>query len=158
MSTLSVNNVTEVGGAPVVTNGVLDSGSLPAGSVLQVVSTQKTTSFATSSTSLVDITDLSVTITPQSSSSKFLVFLNGFRVANDGTNGVVSMGVARDATDIGQESRYQDNTGTIAGNISVMVLDSPATASAITYKGRVRAVVSTATVYESAITVMEVAG
>jgi len=68
------------------------------------------------------------------------------------------MGVARDATDIGQLGNYQDNTGTIQGNISVTVLDSPATASAITYKGRIQTNgVGAVTLDKSSITVLEVA-
>jgi hypothetical protein len=128
------------------------------GTILQVLETQKTTSFTTASKSLVDVTDLEVTITPASSSSKFLILLHGLQVSNSGTNGVVDMSVARGATDIGQLARYQANVATIAGNISVTVLDSPATASAITYKGRVLAAVSTATILRSSITVLEVAG
>ena len=47
-------------------------GSL-AGSVLQVVSTTKTDTFSTASTSFVDVTGLSATITPRSTSSKIIV-------------------------------------------------------------------------------------
>ena len=46
---------------------------LPAGSVLQVVQTVKTDTFATTSTSFVDITGVSVAITPSSTSSKILI-------------------------------------------------------------------------------------
>ena len=129
----------------------------PVGRILQILETQKTTSFTTASTSLVDVTDLEVTITPSSSSSKFLILLHGLRVSNSGTPGSVSMGVARDATDIGQVAAHQDNTANIAGNVSVTVLDSPATGSAITYKGRAQAAVGTATVLRSYITVLEFA-
>ena len=43
------------------------------GSVIQVASTSKTDPFSTSSTSFVDVTGLSVSITPTSTSSKILV-------------------------------------------------------------------------------------
>ena len=46
------------------------------GSVLQVVSQDKTTAFSTTSNSFVDVTGLSVSITPSSSSNKILVFGN----------------------------------------------------------------------------------
>jgi len=60
---------------PTVNGTVLTSASsvarsqLPTGSVLQVVQTNKTNSFSTSSGSYVDITGLSATITPTSSTS-----------------------------------------------------------------------------------------
>ena len=73
MSTLRVDNVTDLGDDPVVTAGVVAGGALPAGSILQVVSVTKTDSFTTSSSSFVDITGLSATITPSSASSKILV-------------------------------------------------------------------------------------
>ena len=44
-----------------------------AGKVLQVVSTTKTDTFTTSSTSFVDITGLSVSITPSSTSNKIKI-------------------------------------------------------------------------------------
>ena len=47
--------------------------ALPTGSVLQVVSTTKTDTFSTTSSSYVDITGLSVTLTPTSSTSKLLI-------------------------------------------------------------------------------------
>lgn len=134
--------------------------TLPAGSVVQVVETQKSTLFETTSETLVDVTNLSVTVTPKSSSSKFLIFLHGLTVSHTGTNGSVIMAIARDSTDIGQEVTYQDNTGTIIGNVSVTFLDSPGTDSDVTYKGRVKrnVVTGTARVNRSSITVMEIAG
>ena len=49
----------------------------PAGHVLQVVSTTKTDFFSTTSTTYVDVTGLSATITPSSTSSKILVSVTG---------------------------------------------------------------------------------
>ena len=56
--------------------------SLPAGvggKVLQVVSTAKTNGFSTTSSSLTDITGLSVAITPSNSSNKIFItaYING---------------------------------------------------------------------------------
>jgi hypothetical protein len=46
---------------------------LPAGTVVQVMSTTKTDVFSTASTSFVDITGMSLSITPLASSNKILV-------------------------------------------------------------------------------------
>ena len=54
------------------TSGTLDRTNR-AGNVLQVVSTTKTNTFTTTSSSYVDITDLSVTLTPTSSTSRLLI-------------------------------------------------------------------------------------
>ena len=48
---------------------------LSAGAVLQVVSTAKTDTFSSSTGSYIDITGLSVSITPSSTSNKILILL-----------------------------------------------------------------------------------
>ena len=73
MSLLKVNSLQDLGADAVVTDGVIVSSALPTGSILQVVSTTKTDTFTSTSTSMVDITGLSATITPSSTSSKILV-------------------------------------------------------------------------------------
>ena len=64
------------------------------GKILQVVSTVKTDVFTTSSQSLVDITGLSVTITPSATSSKILVLYN-VQIAS---NGFPALVLLRDST------------------------------------------------------------
>jgi hypothetical protein len=64
-----------------ITNAKLASGAitrstLPSGTVLQTVQAYKTDIFSTTSTSLVDVSGLSVTITPTSSNSKFMIMVN----------------------------------------------------------------------------------
>lgn len=150
MSTLSVNNVTEVGGAPVVTNGVLDSGSLPTGTVLQVVSTTKTDTFSTSSTSFVDVTGLSTTITPSSTNSKILIsgmvsfaLQNAntnceYRIDRDGTSVAIGdpTGNRPGATGHWYAADANGNYGT--GQMAFSYLDSPNSASAVTYTVELR--------------------
>ena len=144
MSTLRVDNVTDLGDDPVVTAGVVAGGALPAGSILQVVSVTKTDSFTTSSSSFVDITGLSATITPSSASSKILVSSFGV-IGNTDINGVVNVRYTRNGSAVfvgdAAGSRTQaawgeriqgENFQTNAG--SPMFLDSPATTSAVTYK------------------------
>jgi len=117
--------------------------SLPTGSVLQVVQGKLSTSFSTSSTSQVD-TGLTATITPSSASSKILCFvtLNGIRTNNTTNN--VYVYLLRNGSNldgVGQfGSFFTQFTGTLTqtngrtGTISNMILDTPATTSACTYK------------------------
>jgi hypothetical protein len=114
-----------------------------AGSVLQVVSTNKTDTFSTTSTSFVDVTGLSLSITPSSATSKILVF------ANVQGNGTVSSAaplhrLMRDSTAIAIGDAAS-NRSRVTGQFfttepsamnaaSMAFLDSPATTSAVTYK------------------------
>ena len=159
--------------------------ALPAGSVLQVVSTTKTDTFTTSSTSPVDITGLSVSITPSSSSNKILItgsvcygestaapYLMGFLLVRNSTNICIAdaAGSRSRWTFGGQGIPSTDNTVFAPLNF----LDSPATTSATTYKIQAQAE-SPQTIYinrggesdgdgaitgrfTSTITVMEIAG
>ena len=115
--------------------------ALPTGSVLQVVSTTKTDTFSTASTSYVDITGLSVSITPTSSTSKIFVMLSisgsesagwGYQLMRGST--AICIG------DSGGGSRKQASGGMSVrdtngvNNGSVTYLDNPATTSSTTYK------------------------
>jgi hypothetical protein len=114
------------------------------GKILQVVSTTKTDTFTTSSTSFVDVTGLSVTITPTSATSKIWVVGT---VSGAGDSGVANSAfrLVRDSTDIllgdAASNRTRASgllTTQVAGdqvtNESFNFVDSPATTSAITYK------------------------
>ena len=171
MSTLNVSNINESGGVEaIVTAGVLDSGSLPAGSILQVVSVNKSDVATTTSSSFVDVAGLSVSITPSSTSSKILVMAN---ISLNGPNsGRADCRVLRDATPIG----VGDSSGVLGiaaieddmvFSTSLNYLDSPATTSSVTYKAQFssggtayvnRRATSTSPITFSSITVMEVAG
>jgi len=125
-----------------------------AGTVLQVVSTTKTDTFSMSSTTFGDVTGLSVSITPTSSTSKILVIsnLNWGSSAND----INSARLLRDSTVISAGNSASNRSPSFAGmrtasadnieTVSVTFLDSPATTSATTYKVQVR-VGSADTVY-----------
>ena len=108
----------------------------------QVVSTLKTDTFTTSSTSFVDITGLSVSITPTLATSKVLVT---FTVQGaSATNKTSYMQLLRGATAIaigdaaGSRSQstvlIRNNEDNVTDTVSIMFLDSPATTSATTYK------------------------
>lgn len=108
--------------------------------VLQVVSATKTDAFSTTSTSYVDITGLSVSITPSSTASQILI-LTGIAMSADAT-GRMSVQLKRGTTDIAISTGFAgtNQTGAAFNNIylsqfvSIAHLDSPATTSATTYK------------------------
>jgi hypothetical protein len=122
--------------------------------VIQVKNTVKTTAFTTTSASFVDVTGLSVSITPTSATNNILVFVTvsgiGADVASSGDTGFV---IVRNSTQIGVNtdgvnsklsghlSKRNLGAGTaFSFNSAANVLDSPATTSAVTYKIQVRGV------------------
>ena len=145
---------------PIILNGTgtisgLTAGGLPnnsitranigyAGAILQVVTTNKTDTFTTSSTSYADVTGLSVTITPSSSASNILVSLSMCFSGDNTTNAYVRLVRGSTAIAIGDAngsrvrftmSNYQGSASSnFAPTSGVVFLDSPATTSATTYK------------------------
>ena len=126
----------------------LTSGTGIGGGVIQVKSTTKTDTFVTTSTSFVDITGLSVTITPTRADSKILVtyhtnasmeddgYRAGLRLMRDSTAIKVGDASSNRSRVTGQwhhVSGDQYDTAQVAGTH----MDSPATASAVTYKMQV---------------------
>ena len=124
------------------------SGSAPqwatpaGGKILQVVSATKTDHFKSSSQTFIDITGMSVSITPSATSSKILVFVNLAASMEGGTNFLINL--LRGSTNIAQGTSTATHQVTGAyfvstsGSNNIMhnfhFLDSPATVSAITYK------------------------
>ena len=113
------------------------------GKILQVVQTVKTDETTTTSTSFVDISGMTVSITPSAATSKVLVFLN--LNVNSGDLYMVNMRLLRDSTPIfiGDQAATNRARSTFvhrlkdtqtSGNYSGQFLDSPATTSATTYK------------------------
>lgn len=145
MSTLRVNAITTVAGKPIVNS---------TGSILQVVQTVKTDTFysATSET-FYDVTGMSATITPSSTSNKVLVEFNLGKVCGINNNlfrimrnGSVMPGVGDAAGSRPQGHFTESNQGRDSnhtGSLSYAYLDSPASTSAVTYQLQVRAEVVT---------------
>jgi hypothetical protein len=109
------------------------------GKVLQVVSATHST-YTTNSTSTYADTGLSVSITPSSATSKILVIAtqNGCGKFTT-TASQILVRLVRGATEIGMASgAYNGGSGSAAynfiGSLSNVILDSPATTSATTYK------------------------
>ena len=166
-------------------SGVLSfasAGGTVAGQVIQVLQVFKDDLFSTTSTSYVDITGMSVSITPSSASNKILVFAF---VGNLVGTSQPYLKLFRNSTEIGGGAGAEGvigqtyNGGNVEGEHyfgSVpslgCVLDSPATTSSITYKLQIKSY-TTGTAYinrnmydgtgysgrtASSITVMEVKG
>ena len=111
--------------------------------VAQVQSTFLGTSFTTSSTSYVDVTGLSVSITPTSASNKVLV-LCGAALSAGAVRGYLQL--VRASTNIAISTGFTTNqTSCTAVNtymsqyVGIAYLDSPATTSATTYKFQMKA-------------------
>ena len=115
-----------------------------AGAILQVVSTTKTDTFSSSSDSFTDLTGLSVTITPTSTSSKILFiaslcygcsadsYASGRLVRDSTPIGVAPAAGSR--TVCGFSMQMNLNANNKLYNLSYQYLDSPNTTSATTYK------------------------
>ena len=107
-----------------------------------VVQAVKTDTFTTASTSMTDVTGMTVTITPSSDTSKVLI-VGTFLLANSG-NSSLNVNLLRGATDIAKSvGGSTNNTLTLAGNVSgvgwqqygaIHFLDSPGVNTATTYK------------------------
>ena len=125
-----------------LTTGALEAAAIGTGAIRQVVQSKLSSSFSTTSTSVTDI-GLSASITPTSSSSRILclVTLNGLRTNNTTYN--IYLYLDRNGTlldSVGQNSSFftyftaaTQLNGRI-GTVTNMVLDSPSTTSALTYK------------------------
>lgn len=112
------------------------------GGILQVVSTTKTDTFAVTSTTLTDVTGLTASITPRSTSSKILVIVSLAVGSQAGTVSAFSA-LLRDSTQIFQGDAAsnrrrvsidlaEQGDGWIQSNLTH--LDSPSSTSTLTYK------------------------
>ncbi len=135
-----------VGGLP---DGTVDADTLASGvggKVLQVLSTTKDDTWDTTSSSWVDVTGMSVDITPSATSSKILVTLN-MMISQTGTTNRAYIRLLRDSTAIhvgasagnrtlGTAMLRGEGTQYSVENFSVTYLDSPSSTSALTYKAQ----------------------
>jgi hypothetical protein len=138
--------ILSMAGSKLTGTQVIPKATLPTGSVLQVASAYKTDTQTISASvpTFVDVTGLSVTLTPTSASSKFLCIwtVTGgdgadqshgyFRLVRNGTDiALADTGGSRTSA-----SSCVINTSTAGQTLasSNSFLDSPATSSAVTYK------------------------
>jgi hypothetical protein len=127
--------LTQVQGGMILASGQsIPKAALPTGSVLQVVQATSTTSFSTTSASMV-ATGISASITPTSSSSKILVRMT-VQVASSASGAGIA--IYRSTTSIWSPST-SDGSGfygiypAIICLNNLEYLDSPATTSSTTY-------------------------
>jgi hypothetical protein len=113
--------------------------------IKQVLSTTKTDTFTTTSTSFVDITGLSQSITPSSATSTILVFYSVSGINTAGTNrSAIRMMRNSTAIAVGAASgsrtqstfQWDLQAGSNILSYAGSYLDSPATTSATTYKAQ----------------------
>ena len=168
-------------------DSIVPSGGLPSGSsggIVQIKSVTKTDTFSATSTSYTDVTDLTLSITPQSTSNKILVSYDltcgtedsgyqwGIRLVRDST--AIFVGDTAGSRD--RVSNFVRNNGSDLHTVypSGQHLDSPSTTSSVTYKLQVVAYSSGRALHinkvhndtddaavgrsASSITVMEVSG
>ena len=113
-------------------------------SIVQVISTTKTDTFTTTSSTPTDITGLSVTITPTSTSNKIFVIATVSGASEVGQNDAF-LRLARDSTALAvgdaagsrQQATTTLNKFASSGSLfngPMFYLDTPSTTSAITYK------------------------
>ena len=122
------------------------------GKIGQVLQVYKSDTFTTSSTTAVDITDMTLDITCAATSSKVLVFFN-LQVGNSSTVARSQVFLYRDSTQILMGDAEGSNRPRMSGvgysnldaaghqwTIAGQYLDSPSSTSALTYKlqGRTR--------------------
>ena len=138
--------------------------TLPAGSVLQVVTATDSTVRTTTSTSFVTGSNsLSVTITPSSASNKIFVSVSS-TIGNTNSDGFCHTTIYRGATNLGETNGMGVSYGNNHFPLCLTVLDSPSSTSALTYQvyfmsdnvGKT-AVLNRATV-KGSITAFEIAG
>ena len=129
----------------VLTNATgLAAASLPAGSVLQVVSANMTSALAMGMSGWTSISGWAATITPSSTSNKVLVL--GFCGAVSGASNTQAIRILRGATAIAvgdasgsrsqattRGARHGDSNHTYSSS-SFSCLDSPSSSSAVTYQ------------------------
>ena len=122
---------TSAGGTPTASS--LGIGGV--GKIGQVVTANYTTTGATTNSSTFTQIGPSLSITPTSTSSKIMLFLNGGSVYIV-TDRTAEITIYRDSTNLGQANgiqRLHANSSYLQAPTSVSYLDSPASTSAITY-------------------------
>jgi hypothetical protein len=145
-----------------IVSGYVPYANLPAGSVLQVVSSTKTDAGTSTATSYTDITGLTLSITPKSSSSKILLFASvvasventnarGIALKFAGGNTASYIGAtagSRVSAAVGMKMESTNfNYYFVPFPFNMLYLDSPATTSAITYSVQAKATNGSATIY-----------
>ena len=138
--------------------------SISTGKVLQVVTNTHSTRFSTSSTSFVAATGYTIAITPSATSSKVFVMVSSMQ--DIGASGRLAYATLyRGSTNLGNSlgiGASHSDSGRLYTPVTLSVLDSPSSTSAVTYQVYFRtnsgAVVFNDTEGEAQLTAFEIAG
>lgn len=134
---VSDSYIVDVSASKLTGSRTIPKGTMPAGTVLQVVSATDATGRSTTSTSFVTASNtLSVSITPTSTSSKIFVVANSSCEHNT-TNTYMVFTIFRGATNLGNGQGGNILRVSSTQNIYPMALsflDSPSSTSALTYQ------------------------
>ena len=145
---LGVNNISN----STIANITALPAAISTGKILQVVNATKTDTLATTSSSFTDITGLSASITPSSTSNKIFVSLTLY-VGDDSQTANVICNIVRDSTQL-QETVVrlpQENQAEYRMyNLSMTDYDSPSSTSSLTYKSQIKTNAGTAVVNKAA--------
>tara|TARA_R100001460_G_scaffold411_2_gene2017 strand:+ start:1274 stop:2011 length:738 start_codon:yes stop_codon:yes gene_type:complete len=150
-------------GTSQLVDGAVTSSKLSSGKVLQVVQGSNEGVVTTTSTSFVDITSVTASITPISTSNKIMVIYSsgGFYPLVAGTNVTYHHQVLRDSTVLGtRRITYASGAGGLQGrgSMSFTILDSPSSTATLVYKAqhKISSSSSSAQASDTSIVLMEV--
>jgi len=139
-------------GATPIVNGGTGATSFTKGKVLQIINATKTDTLATTSSSFTDITGLSASITPSSTSNKIFVSLTLY-VGDDTQTANVICNIVRDSTQLQETVVRLPQEGQAVYrmyNLSMTDYDSPSSTSSLTYKSQIKTNAGTAVVNKAA--------
>jgi len=143
-SNVGIGTASPTGLLDVASRGIT-KGSMPAGTVLQVIQTFKSDMFSIASGTPTDITGFSASITPTSSTSKILIFTTIQSMSDSfpypklilyRNSTAISLGTAGSNTSkisVGASQYSGGSTPALYSSVQIY-LDSPATTSSVTYK------------------------
>ena len=164
---ITINGSGSLGGVTSLpTTGLqLADSNMPAGSVLQVVSTANSSQTITSSTSYVAVTGLSASITPSSTSNKIfaLVNLNMYWATSNEFAAVIYRNGSAIVANDGLADAYNGSSDGIV-TVPLIYLDSPSSTSSLTYSVYIKRTQGSGNLYSNirsttnTITLMEIAG
>jgi sulfate adenylyltransferase subunit 1 (EFTu-like GTPase family) len=146
-------------------SGTLPDGNAPSGSVIQVVSSNSTSGSTSTTSGTFVATGRSLAITPTSASSRIAVCFNFNAQVTSSAQCQAFYTILRESTNILNSNGnlvYNNNATNIHVPVTLFVVDSPSTTSAITYSLQHRAASSSTSVINAdngafTITLMEIA-
>lgn len=134
---VSDSNIVAVSASKLTGTQTIPWGTLPTGSVLQVINANTSTNVNQTTTTLID-TGLTATITPKYSTSKILVIVFQNGVAKNSATTFERINLLRNSTTLYSLEGAVGVNGTTSpnyvGTVGTTYLDSPATTSATIYK------------------------